>query len=51
MEFDPELVDAFTRMIRDWEQRRMPMNGQPAPDAPPPPGPAGTPAGVSAPRT
>ncbi len=32
MEFDPDLVDAFTRMIRDWEQRRMPINGDPAPE-------------------
>jgi len=29
MEFDPDLVDAFTRMIRDWEQRRMPISGEP----------------------
>jgi putative nucleotidyltransferase with HDIG domain len=29
MEFDPDLVDAFTRMIRDWEQRRMPISGDP----------------------
>ncbi len=33
-EFDPELVDAFTRMIREWEQRRAPIeedsvNGEP----------------------
>src|SRR5262245_13360133 len=32
-EFDPDLVDAFTRMIGDWEQRRSPieergMNGE-----------------------
>ncbi len=38
LEFDPELVDVFTRMIRDWEQRRMPMNGEPA-EAPAPPAP------------
>ncbi len=25
MEFDPELIDAFTRMIREWEQRRSPL--------------------------
>jgi putative nucleotidyltransferase with HDIG domain len=25
MEFDPELVDAFSRMIGDWGQRRMPL--------------------------
>lgn len=25
MEFDPELVDAFSRMIGDWAQRRMPL--------------------------
>ena len=37
LEFDPELVDVFTRMIRDWEQRRMPMDGAVAPAAPPPP--------------
>lgn len=24
-EFDPELVDAFTRMIQEWEQRRTPI--------------------------
>lgn len=38
LEFDPELVDVFTRMIRDWEQRRMPMDGAAAPAAPAPPG-------------
>ena len=37
LEFDPELVDVFTRMIRDWEQRRMPMGGAAAPAAAPPP--------------
>lgn len=37
LEFDPELVDVFTRMIRDWEQRRMPMDGAAAPAAVPPP--------------
>jgi len=37
LEFDPELVDVFTRMIRDWEQRRMPMDGAAAPAAAPPP--------------
>ena len=37
LEFDPELVDVFTRMIRDWEQRRMPMNGAAAPAAAAPP--------------
>jgi HD-GYP domain-containing protein (c-di-GMP phosphodiesterase class II) len=26
LEFDPELVDAFTRMIREWEQRRAPID-------------------------
>jgi putative nucleotidyltransferase with HDIG domain len=36
VEFDPELVEAFTRMIRDWEQRRMPMNGEPVAETPPP---------------
>jgi len=36
LEFDPELVDVFTRMIGDWEQRRMPMSGELAPEAPPP---------------
>jgi HD domain len=36
LEFDPELVGAFTRMIGDWEQRRMPMNGGAALEAPPP---------------
>ena len=25
-EFDPDLVDAFTRMIGDWEQRRSPID-------------------------
>jgi len=25
LEFDPELIDAFTRMIREWEQCRAPM--------------------------
>ena len=30
MEFDPELVDAFTRMIGDWSQRRMPMSDEAA---------------------
>jgi hypothetical protein len=34
-EFDPELVDAFTRMIRDWDQRRMPMTDGPAPEPTP----------------
>jgi putative nucleotidyltransferase with HDIG domain len=29
MEFDPDLVDAFTRMIGDWEQRRMPITSEP----------------------
>ena len=37
LEFDPELVDVFTRMIRDWEQRRMPMDGAAAPAAAAPP--------------
>ena len=37
-EFDPELVDAFTRMIRDWDQRRMPMTDGPAPEPTPEPG-------------
>jgi putative nucleotidyltransferase with HDIG domain len=32
LEFDPELVDAFSRMIRDWAQRRMPMPDEPAPE-------------------
>lgn len=31
MEFDPELVDAFSRMIGDWAQRRMPMPDEPEP--------------------
>lgn len=26
MEFDPELVEAFTRMIQEWEQRRAPID-------------------------
>ncbi|HYL30163.1 MAG TPA: HD domain-containing phosphohydrolase [Gemmatimonadales bacterium] len=37
LEFDPELVDVFTRMIGDWEQRRMPMDGAAAPAAAAPP--------------
>lgn len=32
MEFDPELVDAFSRMIHDWTQRRMPMREEAAPE-------------------
>lgn len=32
-EFDPALVDAFTRMIGDWAQRRMPISNEPAPHA------------------
>jgi HD-GYP domain-containing protein (c-di-GMP phosphodiesterase class II) len=36
-EFDPDLVDALTRMIRDWEQRRMPMTDGPAPEPTPEP--------------
>ena len=31
IEFDPELVDAFSRMIGDWAQRRMPMPEEPEP--------------------
>lgn len=37
LEFDPELVDVFTRMIRDWEQRRMPVR-EAAPAPAPEPG-------------
>lgn len=32
MEFDPELVDAFSRMIGDWAQRRMPVRDEPVPE-------------------
>jgi putative nucleotidyltransferase with HDIG domain len=37
LEFDRELVEAFTRMTRDWEERRMPMNDGPAPEMAAPP--------------